>query len=389
MRDRPDADRVPWPGTSIPCQITSRTQFSRLIAVFPAKQPAAPEPLSMLLRISAVALLLLPQLLLLSGCSQSKDAGGTNDSAKTADADRQNSTGTRRIGYSALTLTNPFFRIIADTMQQEAQKKGYELLVVSGDQDVNRQTAQIEDFIVQGVAAIVLNPCDSKAIGTAIRKANEAGIPVFTNDIKYAGAEGNVECHIATDNLQGGRLAGEAVLKLLQDTGGKVAIVDYPEVESCQLRVRGFREVIDRHNAQPGRPKIEISTVLNGQGAREAGHAAARDAIQAHPDLTALFAINDPSALGARVALEEAGKADQVRIVGFDGAIEGRQAILEGKIVCDPVQFPDRMAQTTVEMIGRWFAGDDVPPEILIPSELYYREDALKDATLQQPAGDK
>lgn len=349
----------------------------------------------MLSRPPAVAFLLLPLLLLLSGCSPSGDAATSTDSnassdaASTANAGRQPPTSTRRIGYSALTLTNPFFRIIADTMQQEAKSKGYELSVVSGDQDVNRQTAQVEDFIIQGVAAIVLNPCDSKAIGTAIRKANEAGIPVFTNDIKYAGAEGKVECHIATDNLQGGRLAGEAVLRLLQDTGGKVAIVDYPEVESCQLRVKGFQEVIDQHNSQPGRPQIRISTVLNGQGAREAGHAAARDAIQAHPDLTALFAINDPSALGARVALEEAGKADQVRIVGFDGAIEGRQAILDGKIVCDPVQFPDRMAQKTIEMIGRWFAGEDVPPEILIPSELYYREDALKDSTLKQPAGEK
>lgn len=340
----------------------------------------------------SAAVLLLLHCLVFTGCSDSgapavgPAANPADPSAPKADSPPDSPAAARRIGYSALTLTNPFFRIIADTMQQEAQQKGYELIVVSADQDVNRQTAQVEDFIVQGVAAIVLNPCDSKAIGTAIRKANEAGIPVFTNDIKYAGSDATVECHVATDNLQGGRLAGEAVLKLLQETGGKVAIIDYPDVESCQLRVRGFREVLDQHNSQPGRPQIEIAAVLNGQGAREAGHAAARDAIQAHPDLSALFAINDPSALGARVALEEAGKADQVRIVGFDGAIEGRQAILEGRIVCDPVQFPDRMARTTIDMIGRWFSGEEIPPEILIPSELYYREDATRDPSLSQPA---
>ncbi|MFM7057596.1 MAG: substrate-binding domain-containing protein [Planctomycetota bacterium] len=345
-------------------------------------------------RLTLMSSLLLFAWCTLPGCDtsgQSSPAPGAGadpagDSTPDSPAASTPSATSRKIGYSALTLTNPFFRIIADTMQQEARKKGYEFTVVSGDQDVNRQTAQIEDFIVQGVAAIVLNPCDSKAIGTAIRKANEAGIPVFTNDIKYAGNDAKVECHVATDNLQGGRLAGEAIVKLLRETGGKVAIVDYPDVESCQLRVTGFREVIDQHNATPGQPQIEIATVLNGQGAREAGHAAARDAVQAHPDLSALFAINDPSALGARVALEESGKAEQVRIVGFDGAIEGRQAILDGKIVCDPVQFPDRMAETTIEMISRWFAGEDVPPEILIPSELYYREDAVRDAALQQPA---
>jgi ribose transport system substrate-binding protein len=286
------------------------------------------------------------------------------------------------IGFSALTLTNPFFKIIADEMTVEGRKHGYEVLVVSADQDVNRQTSQVEDFIVRQVSAIVLNPCDSKAIGAAIRKANDAGIPVFTNDIKYDGTEGKVVCHVATDNYQGGRLAGEAMVKLLGETGGKVAVLHYPDVESCQLRVKGFTEVVDAHNAGKEAARIEISTTLNGQGAREAGFSAAKDAIEAHPDLAAIFAINDPSALGARAALEAAGKADQVRIIGFDGAIEGKQAILKGQIVCDPIQFPDQMGRTTIEMILKYSNGDDVPAEVLIPSSLYYQTDAEKDPAL-------
>ena len=286
------------------------------------------------------------------------------------------------IGFSALTLTNPFFKIIADEMTVEGRKHGYEVLVVSADQDVNRQTSQVEDFIVKQVSAIVLNPCDSKAIGAAIRKANDAGIPVFTNDIKYDGTEGKVVCHVATDNYQGGRLAGEAMVKLLGETGGKVAVLHYPDVESCQLRVKGFTEVVDAHNAGKEAARIEISTTLNGQGAREAGFSAAKDAIEAHPDLAAIFAINDPSALGARAALEAAGKADQVRIIGFDGAIEGKQAILKGQIVCDPIQFPDQMGRTTIEMILKYSNGDDVPAEVLIPSSLYYQTDAEKDPSL-------
>ena len=292
----------------------------------------------------------------------------------------------KKIGFSTLTLGNPFFRIIADSMTAEATRMGYEVVLVDGEQDVNKQTAQVEDFITQGVAAIVLNPCDSKGIGTAIRKANEAGIPVFTNDIKYDGTDGTVVCHIATDNLQGGRLAGEAMVKLIGETGGKIAIIDYPDVESCQLRIKGFREVIETHNGTTDGAKIEIATTLNGRGAREAGHSCARDAIQAHPDLVAMFAINDPSALGARVALEDAGKADAVRIIGFDGAPEGKQAILDGRIVCDPIQFPERMGSETVVMIDKYFRGDDLAPEILIPSALYYQEDARKDPSLQKSA---
>lgn len=334
----------------------------------------------------SIAVLLLASL---AGCSDddaSTSGANTNSSLASSGTSTEKaptdikSKGT--IGFSTLTLTNPFFKIIADTMTVEARKNGYDVVVVSGDQDVNRQTAQIEDFIVKGVSAIVLNPCDSKAVGTAIRKANEAGIPVFTNDIKYDGTEGRVECHIATDNAQGGRLAGEAMVKLIGDAGGKVAVLHYPDVESCQQRVKGFTEIIDAHNAKDGAAKIVIATTLNGQGSREAGFSAAKDAIEAHSDLAAIFAINDLSALGARVALEGAGKADQVRIIGFDGTLEGKQAILAGQIVCDPIQFPDKMGQTTIEMIVKYFDGEETPEEVLIPSSLYYREDAEKDPDL-------
>lgn len=324
-----------------------------------------------------------------SGCAvePKPEVAGTAESSG-SDLSKESGTATlqkrQTIGFSALTLTNPFFKIIADTMAEEGAKRGYDVVVVSGDQDVNRQTSQVEDFIVKGVSAIVLNPCDSRAIGAAIRKANEAGIPVFTNDIKYDGTEGKVVCHIATDNYQGGKLAGEAMVKLLGESGGKVAVLHYPDVESCQLRVQGFTEVVEAHNAKPDAGEIDVVTTLNGQGAREAGFAAAKDAIEAHPDLAALFAINDPSALGARAALEASGKADQVRIIGFDGAIEGKQAILNGQIVCDPIQFPDRMGQTTIDMISKYFEGEDVPPEVLIPSSLYYKSDAENDPALKK-----
>ena len=111
-----------------------------------------------------------------------------------------------------------------------------------------RRPAAIDDFITKGVSAIVLNPCDSNSIGPAIKKANDAGIPVFTNDIKYDGDVGKVVTHIATDNYQGGKLAGEAMVKLLGDSGGKVAILHFPQAESCQLRVKGYQEVVDAHN---------------------------------------------------------------------------------------------------------------------------------------------
>lgn len=317
---------------------------------------------------------------LIVGCGQRDQSGTASHAVDSRATPPEQVKGT--IGFSTLTLTNPFFKTIAETMQQEARQNGYEVLVLSAERDVKKQADQVAEFIVKGVSAIVLNPCDSQSIGPAIQQANAAGIPVFTNDMKYNGTNGQVVCHVATDNDQGGKLAGEAMVTFLGSSGGKIAILHFPQAESCQLRVKGFREVIDAHNTQPGAAKIEIVTTLDGGAVRDESFKAAKDVIEAFPDLSAIFAINDPSALGARAALEGAGKADQVTIIGFDGQLIGKQAIRDGLILCDPIQFPDRIGKTTIEQIVKHFNGDEVPPVILIPSALYYQKDAQNDPEL-------
>jgi ribose transport system substrate-binding protein len=282
-----------------------------------------------------------------------------------------------------LTLTNPFFKVIAETMSAEGRKHGYEVAAMSGDFDVAKQQNQIKDFIVRKVRAIVLCPCDSKAIGPAIQEATGAGIPVFTVDIACLAPGVKVVSHIATDNLGGGKLAAQAMAEALGEAGGKVVVLDYKEVESCILRVRGFKEEVDRINASRAAGKVEIAAELPGGGVKDKGYKAAEDALQAHPDLAGIFAINDPSALGARAALEKAGKAEQVKLIGFDGQPEGKKAIQEGKMYADPVQFPDRIGLEAMQTIVRHFQGEDVPPEVLIPTELYRKADAEKDPELR------
>ena len=146
--------------------------------------------------------------------------------------------------------------------------------------------------------------------------------------------------------------------------------------------MKGFREVVDAHNAS-GKAKIEIVTELESGGAKDIGFKAAEDALQAHPDLRGVFAINDPAALGARGALEKAGKAQQVVIIGFDGQPEGKQAIKDGKIYADPIQFPDKMGVQIVDAIVRHSKGETLPPQMLIPTSLYRKADALKDPELK------
>jgi len=300
---------------------------------------------------------------------------------RTSTANKTKSKGV--IAVSLLTSTNPFFNVIGDTIATEAAKHGYETVVVSGDQDVAKQQNQVKDFIVRRVRAIVLCPCDSKAIGPVIQEANAAGIPVFTADIACLAPGAQVVTHVATDNYGGGKEAAKAMIEALGENGGKIVILDYREVESCILRVQGFKEVIEAHNGQRQTGKINIAAELPGGGAKDQGYKAAEDALQAHPDLAGIFAINDPSALGARAALEKAKRADQVKLIGFDGQPEGKQAIKEGKIYADPIQFPDRIGAETLRAILKHFDGEKAPAEILIPTALYRQVDALKDGSLK------
>jgi ribose transport system substrate-binding protein len=285
------------------------------------------------------------------------------------------------IGVSLLTLDNPFFKVIGDNITAEGKRRGYETIVVSGDKDVAKQGNQIKDFIVKKVSAIVLSPCDSKSIIPVIQEANAAGIPVFTVDIPCNEPGVKIVTQIATDNYGGGKEAGQAMIEALGEAGGKIAVLHFKQAESCLLRVKGFREVIDAHNAS-GKAKITIATELESGGAKDVGYKAAEDALQAHPDLRGIFAINDPAALGARGALEKAGKT-QVLIVGFDGQPEGKQAIKDGKIYADPIQFPDKMGVRIVDAIVRHSKGETLPPQMLIPTSLYRKADAMKDPELK------
>jgi ribose transport system substrate-binding protein len=311
----------------------------------------------------------------LYGCSGESETGSSADAPEFRG----------KIGATCMTLANPFFSTIQQAMEEEAAKHGYEVVYLSADMQPDKQLNQVKDFIVQEVAAIAINPCNSKTIGSVIIEANEAGIPVFTFDVKSQDPEAKVVSHIGTDNFQGGQLAAEAMIEALGEAGGDVVIIDYASVESCQERVRGFKDVVAKHNDGRSEGTLNIVVELPGEGSDTQGLRAAEDALQAHPDIVGIFAINDPSGLGAVAALEKAGKLDHVTVVAFDGQEIGKRAILNGKIYADPIQFPKKIGQKTIRSIVAHLSGDDVPADQPIASALYRHADALKDPELKQP----
>jgi ribose transport system substrate-binding protein len=273
------------------------------------------------------------------------------------------------IGVSLLTRTHPFYQDLEAGLREAAAERGYQLIVQAGEFDVAKQKDQFEDFLVRKVSAIIVCPCDSKSIGTSVQAANVAGIPVFTADIAVLAPGAKVVCHVASDNVAGGRLAAQAVSDALGGKG-KIAIIDHPEVESVIQRVRGFEEGV------AGVPGLKIVAKLTGRGMKDAAFRTAEDILQAHPDLDAIFGINDDSALGALAAVEKAGRTGRLIIVGFDAVPEARAAIGAGKIYADVIQQPKVIGRTTIQAIADYMAGKEVPPSILIPCELYTKDKA-------------
>lgn len=256
------------------------------------------------------------------------------------------------IGVSLLTQTHAFFKELEEGLREEAATRGFELVIVACEMDPARQAAQIEDFVAQKVAAILLAPCDSNAVGPHLAGPERAGIPVFTADI--AARSGRVVSHVASDNVQGGRLAAQALVEYIGGSGD-VLIIDHPVVASVQDRVRGFEEEMRRH------PGIRIVGKPSSDGQRARAMAVMEDMLQTHRNLKGVFGINDDSALGAAAVLEAAGRNDVV-VIGYDATEEARNAITRGgPLRADVVQYPRRIGRTAIEMIARHLQGEQVP----------------------------
>ena len=282
------------------------------------------------------------------------------------------------IAVSLLTLNNPHFRQIGDSITEEGRRLGYEVRVLGGEFDVERQSAQVKAFVAEKVKAIVLSPCDSVAIGPAVREANAAGIPVFTADIACLAPDAKVVTHVATDNYGGGKQAAHAMIDALGAKGGRVGIIDHKLIESCILRVKGFKEIIARHNADCPSNRIEIVAECPGGAAWDGGVRAAEALFKQRLGLDGIFAVNDPSALGARSVMAKSRAGGRIVLIGFDGSPEGKTAVSSGDLYATPIQYPDQIGVETMRAIVRHFKGEALPTELLIPTSLYRQGDADK-----------
>lgn len=284
---------------------------------------------------------------------------GKSESTSSSNTASSAAPGSKVIGVSIQNREAQFYQDMEGGLKSEAAKYGYAVDVVDASRDNAKQQSQVEDFIARKVAAIVLTPYDSQAIGSAIVEANKAGIPVFTADIASTAKQGKVVAHIASDNVQGGAQAGKLMCAAVKS--GSIAIIDEPEVTSVQDRVRGFKAAVSA-----GCPAVKIVADIDGGGERAKASSVMDDLLQSHKDLKGVFGINDDSALGAAKSVQAAGLSGKVAIVGYDATPEAQAAIKAGSMYGDAIQHPDQIGSKTIDAIHDYFGGKTPPAKIAV-----------------------
>ncbi len=238
------------------------------------------------------------------------------------------------VGFCVSTLNNPFFVSFTNGAKAEAQTLGIELIVLNAQNSNNTQYNQVEDLIQRKVDAIILNPTDADALVPAVKDANKAGIPVITLDRSVNG--GKVAMFIASDNVAGGRMAAEYIVKALKGKGKVVLLRGIPGASATRERTKGFMDVISKY------PGIEIVADQTANFDMAQGLSVTESILVAHPQIDAIFAENDSMALGAIRAIKSAGRKGII-VVGFDGIPQGVQAVKDGDEALDVAQQPYKM----------------------------------------------
>ncbi|MGA2287981.1 ABC transporter substrate-binding protein [Bradyrhizobium sp.] len=286
--------------------------------------------------------------------------------AGTAQAKELNS-----IGISVGSLGNPFFVTIANGAEAKAKQINpkVKILTASADYDLGKQFTQVDNFIAAGVDMILINAIDANAIEPAIKRAQAAGIVVVAIDVAANGADATVQ----TNNVQAGEIACKYIVDKL---GGKgdVIIENGPQVSAVVDRVKGCKEVF----AKAAGIKI-LSDDQDAKGSREGGLNIMQGYLTRFPKIDAVFAINDPQAIGTDLAAKQLGRTGIV-ISSVDGAPDIEDALKTDTMVqASASQDPYAMAQQAVE-VGAGILNGKKPsnPMILMPSTLVTR-DNVKD----------
>ena len=282
-----------------------------------------------------------PLLFLLTACDQSSELAETKN---------QDTPGTPVIALIMKSLANEFFITMAEGAKQHNAKhpSRYKLILngIKNESDLAQQVALIDQMIAAKADAIVIAPADSKAIVPALARANRAGIIVINIDNKLDSevlAEYSLRVpFVGPDNREGARMVGEFLAENLS-ANDQVAILEgVPTAYNSQQRRAGFKDVANNAG-------LEVVTIQSASWDQLRAAEITAAILVRFPELKAILCANDSMALGAVSAIRQAGKDDEIQVVGFDNVTAIQALIKEGKVLATADQHADLLAVYGIE----------------------------------------
>lgn len=263
------------------------------------------------------------------------------------------------IGFVISTQTNPFFVSLKEGAEEKAKELGVELIVLDSQDDSAKELANMEDLITRNVDLILVNPTDSDSIVNSVIAANDSDIPVITVDRASNGGE--VLSYIASDNIAGGKMAGEYILEQLDGKGKVVELEGIAGTNAARERGEGFNEAIKGTD-------LEVVAKQTADFDRVKGLEVMENILQSQAEIDAVFAHNDEMALGALEAVKVSGK--DIMVVGFDATEDAVKSVEAGDMGATIAQQPELIGQMGIESAVKSLKGEDIDESVPVELKL-------------------
>ncbi len=260
------------------------------------------------------------------------------------------------IALAISTLDNPFFVTLKEGAEKKAKELGYNLVVLDSQNDPAKELSNVEDVTVRGAKVLLINPTDSEAVGTAVAVANKKNIPVITLD--RGANKGDVVSHIASDNVAGGKMAGDFIAEKVGKNAKVIQLEGIAGTSAARERGEGFKQAVEAN-------QFELLASQPADFDRTKGLNVMENLLASHGSAKAVFAQNDEMALGALRAIKASGK--NILVVGFDGTDDAVKAVNGGQLAATIAQQPEKIGELGVEAADKVLKGEKVEAQIPVP----------------------
>lgn len=283
---------------------------------------------------------------MLVGCGSTDEPADSTDKATVEEDDATEEEALPGGGSNIIYIitpshSNPFFKTEADTAEAKAKELGYEVKVVSHDDDATKQSELFDNAIADKAAAIICDNAGADATVEAVQRARDAGIPTFLID-REINAEGVAISQIVANNYQGAKVIAEKWVEAMGEEGKYAELLGKESDTNAGVRSSAFHEVIDQYE------DLECVATQTANWEQVQGYEKTETILQSNPEITGIICGNDTMAVGAAEACKAAGRTD-IKIIGVDGSDEAAALIKNGEMTGTALQQCALIAEMAVQ----------------------------------------